>query len=252
MKITAIIPARYGSKRLPGKAIAEIAGRPMIRWVWEAASAAKGIDEVIIATDDKKIERTANEFGAKTVMTDRKIPTGTDRAASVIRGIYPSDRPNIVLNIQADEPMLSAAILDSLIEDFIDSNAPVGTAIAPARPEELEDPNVVKVVVDRDRNALYFSRSGIPFDREPERAKRDAVEYYRHVGVYIFRTGALLDFAQLEPATLEGIERLEQLRALEHGWRIQCTIIPEAAGLIGIDTAGDLKRVAGALEETSE
>jgi len=263
MKNFAVIPARYGSTRFPGKPLVDIAGKPMIRWVWEAAVSAKKIDRVVIATDDERIIATVKSFGAEAILTPAELACGTDRVASVIRGIYPSDRPDIVVNIQGDEPLLTGEILDKLVEGFIKSDAPMGTVVAPATESELADPNTVKAICDGDNNALDFTRErraerGVqsakcevppPTTREAEgktnNEQRPATTNFKHIGIYIFKTHALLDFAQLKPTPREKAEKLEQLRALENGWKIYCADIPEAAGLIGVDTEEDLEKVKG-------
>jgi len=236
MHIIAIIPTRYGSTRLQGKPLMDIAGKPMIRWVWEAAISATKIDRVIIATDDERILEKAKIFGAEAVMTPSELASGTDRVAHVIKQIYPSDRPDIVVNIQGDEPLLTGEVLDKLLNDFIGSDAPMATIVAPADAIRFSDPNMVKVVYDSESNALHFSRALIILPRGP-------AENFKHIGIYAFRTHALLDFAQMEPTPGEKSERLEQLRALENGWKIKCVFIPEAANLIGVDTEEDLERV---------
>ena len=247
MSIFAIIPARYNSERLPGKPLADIGGVPMIRFVWEAAVGADSIDRVIIATDDPRIELAAKNFGAEVIMTSEKCVSGTNRAAEVIRQIYPSERPDIALNIQGDEPLLTPEILNKFVAEFQKSGEDIGTIVAPAEREEMDDPNTVKVVCDSRGNALYFSRSPIPHSRDIESPDRAGAIYLKHIGIYAFKAHALLEFDRLEQTPLEKIEKLEQLRALENGMAIRCITIEEASRLIGVDTPRDLERVISLL-----
>jgi len=251
--ITAVIPARYGSSRLPGKALLEINGKPMVQWVWEAAKSTGAIDNVIIATDDERIDKECSNFGANTVLTSSEISTGTDRTAKVIMDMYPSDRPEMVINIQADEPLITCDIIDRLLDQAIENKSPLTTIITRAENDDISNASCVKVVIDLNGNALFFSRSPIPFVvptvKEHGRNKNKLLRShpYKHIGVYVFQTGALMDFAQLVHTPLEQTEKLEQLRALEHGWRIKCVEIPEASKLIGVDTEEDLARAREAL-----
>jgi len=243
--IWALIPARFGSTRLPGKPLRIIAEKPLIQWVWEAADGSKSISRTIIATDDERIAAIAAEFGAESVMTDPKHASGTDRIAEVIMNTYPAERPDYVVNIQGDEPLLTAGILDEFLDRFVDSGQSIGTIIAPAQRRDIDDPSKVKVVVDRHGDAIFFSRSKIPFDRDG----KGNVDYLKHVGIYAFKTHALMDFTKLEPTPLERIEKLEQLRVLEHGRTIRCIEIEAAAGLIGVDTEADIVEVESALSK---
>ena len=242
MHAIGVIPARYSSTRLPGKPLMEIVGKPMLQLVWEAAISATKINRVIIATDDERISEKAEEFGAEVVMTPVDLTSGTDRVAYLIRHIYPLDRPDIVVNIQGDEPLLTGAILDKLLNEFTGTDAPMATIVAPVDATRLFDPSMVKVVCDSEGNAQHFSRSPILLPRGP-------ADHLKHIGIYAFRTHALLDFAQMKPTPGEKSERLEQLRALENGWKIKCVFIPEAVGLIGVDTEESLEKVREKMDQ---
>ena len=231
-----VIPARYGSNRLPGKPLAEIGGRPMIQWV-HAAAVAGAAAEVIVATDDERIVGACARFGAQAEMTAASHASGTDRVAEVARRLgWPDDR--IVVNIQGDEPLLPPALVSQvagLLHE--DSRAALATLATPiVRHAELDDPNVVKVVTDRHSRALYFSRAPIPWPRDGAAAAPDAL---RHIGIYAYRVGALRQLTETRPCALEQQERLEQLRALWLGLPIRvaeaCEWPPR-----GVDTEADL------------
>lgn len=231
-RAVAIIPARLGSTRLPRKVLADVGGRPLVRWVWERARQAPGIDAAIIATDSDEVYECCRRFTTDVVMTDLNHPSGTDRAAEVVRGLD----ADWVLNVQGDEPLIDPALLGRLVQ-ALREGATMATARAPLRdPAAWRDPNVVKVVCDDSGHALYFSRAPIPWPREGE-APSGA---WRHLGVYGYQREALLRFAAAPPAPLERIERLEQLRALHLGWRVRL-VEAEDPG-IGIDTPEDLER----------
>ncbi len=241
--IWAVIPARFASTRLPGKPLREVAGKPLIEWVWRAAVDSGVFERVIIATDDKRIEQAATAFGAEVKITGSHHTSGTDRVAEVLISTYPLERPKWTVNIQGDEPMMTADILREFVSKFTASNRPMGTVLAPAKPEEIDDSSIVKAVLKLDGTAIYFSRAKIPFDRDGA----GDVRYMKHIGIYGYKTHTLIDFALLRPTALENIEKLEQLRAIERGWDIFCVEIPEAARLIGVDTEEDLARASEAL-----
>ena len=218
-----VIPARYGSTRLPGKPLLALAGRPMIQWVYERARRS-GAQEIIVATDDERIARVVQEFGATVCMTAANHVSGTDRIAEVALRRGWAGR-EIVVNVQGDEPLLPEALVDqvaALLEASPD--AAIATLAVPLRHDtEWRDPNVVKVVADRAQRALYFSRAQIPFARDRTGAGSDAQApaiARRHIGIYAYRVEALAALSALPPGTLESLEQLEQLRALEHGMRI--------------------------------
>ncbi len=245
-----VIPARHASARLPGKVLRPIAGKPMVQWVHERAQRS-GALEALIATDDERIVSAARAFGAEAVLTARSHTSGTDRIAEVARTRgWPQD--DIVVNVQADEPLIPPALVSqvaSLLEASPD--AAIGTLATPIRsPEELLDPNAVKVVADAAGRALYFSRAPIPWNRDGAPAglasQRDASGALRHVGIYAYRVGALLRLAQLPPGALESREKLEQLRALEHGLPIRVAEALEPPGP-DVNTLADLERVTALL-----
>jgi 3-deoxy-manno-octulosonate cytidylyltransferase (CMP-KDO synthetase) len=241
-----VIPARYASSRLPGKALLAIRGKPMIQWVYERARASRA-QEVLIATDDLLIVSAAHSFGAETVMTAATHASGTDRIAEVarLRGWSGSD---IVVNVQGDEPLIPPALIDQ-VAGVLEANASAQIASL-ATPiislEEFLDPNAVKVVADAQGRALYFSRAPIPWDRDGAAGGIAGQKTFegsrRHVGLYGYRIEALLRLASLEPSALELLERLEQLRALENGLQIRIADAVERPGP-DVNTAADLERV---------
>lgn len=241
MNCYAVIPARYASSRFPGKPLAMLAGKPIIQHVWERVQQSNLFDEVFIATDDLKISVAAQEFGAIVMLTDSDLPSGTDRVAAVAEFLEPD---SVILNVQGDEPLISADALSILLQAFEDEDVSMASLMTNfTNEEDIRNPNMVKVVLDSRSNALYFSRSPIPYNRDQIRDLR----YMRHIGVYGFRYNALLRFVSLPPGKLEGVEKLEQLRALEHGMPIRM-VFSDYQG-IGIDTPEDLKRVSLAIKE---
>jgi len=239
MKSVIVIPARYGATRFPGKSLARIAGRPMIQWVWEAASRSRLTEQVVVATDDDRIADVAAKFGADVIMTKKSHRSGTDRVAEVADKIS----AQLYVNVQGDEPLLSPAAVDDLIRGMMENpRAPIGTLTHRIDSEaEWRSPEVVKVVCNRHHEALYFSRSPLPFQRAFDKKTR----LLRHVGIYAFRARALTTFVSLKPSPLEVAESLEQLRALEHGMTIQ--VIETKYRCLGVDTPADLARVEAAL-----
>lgn len=239
MKSLIVIPARYGATRFPGKSLARIQGRPMLQWVWEAASRSRFTEQVVIATDDDRIADTAAKFGADVVMTKKSHRSGTDRMAEVADKIP----AQLYINVQGDEPLLSASAVDDLIRAMMESpRVPIGTLAHRIESEaEWRSPEVVKVVCNRHCEALYFSRSPLPF----QRAFNSQARLLRHIGIYAFRARALADFVALKPSPLEIAESLEQLRALENGMTIQ--IIETKYRCLGVDTPADLAQVEAAL-----
>ncbi len=234
-KVLGVIPARLGSTRLPEKPLHDICGKPMIQWVYERARRARLIDKLIVATDSRKIARVVEGFGGTAVMTSPDHQSGTDRIAEVALGEKHHD---VIINIQGDEPLIMPEMLDYLIEGFLASGEQVGTLIKRIEDsQELEDSSVVKVVVDHNGKALYFSRSPIPFDRDGD---GDTI-YYKHVGVYIYRREFLVKFHELPQGRLERIEKLEQLRILESGYDI--VTFETQYDTVGVDSREDLERV---------
>ena len=246
MKFSVIIPARYASTRFPGKPLADVAGKPMVVRVAERA-ARSGAAEVLIATDDARIARTAEQHGFKAVMTRRDHASGTDRIAEVAaRRRYRSG--HIIVNVQGDEPLIAPALIRQVAAGLARHRAAaMATACHPiADARELANPNVVKVALDRDGYALYFSRAPIPFARDAFARGVSRIPpglpAYRHLGIYAYRAGFLRAFMRLAPAAIERFEALEQLRALAHGYRIHCAVT-RAASHPGVDTPADLKRL---------
>lgn len=242
MRVTAVIPARYASTRFPGKPLAELCGKPMIQWVCEGAARCPLIDRVLVATDDERIAAAVTAFGGRAVMTRADHPTGTDRLAEVAAGID----SELIVNVQGDEPLIDPAMIEAAVQPLLDNAAiPMGTLKTPLTSlEEFHNPNVVKVVTDRQGFALYFSRAPIPHPRDfaGELASRwRELACAKHVGLYVYRREFLLAFPKLEPTPLEDQEKLEQLRALEHGFRIR--VAETALGVQGVDTPEDLERV---------
>lgn len=244
-RVIGIIPARYGSTRLPGKALQLILGKPMIQRVLERCSAARQLESVWVATDDQRIVRAVEAVGGKALMTSPHHPSGTDRLAEAVSKM----EADIVVNLQGDQPFLDAQMIDEAVQPLLeDSSLPMATLMhAVARPEDFGNPSVVKVVVDRAGNALYFSRSLIPYPRQnlPHRV-------FEHVGLYVYRRDFLLTLAKLAPTPLEQIESLEQLRVLEHGYKLRVVETHvadhEFAGF-SVDTAEDVVRAEQMLRE---
>ncbi|NLV91784.1 MAG: 3-deoxy-manno-octulosonate cytidylyltransferase [Firmicutes bacterium] len=235
MKITGIIPARYSSTRFPGKPLAELAGKPMIQHVYERAASATTLSEVIVATDDARIMAAVEKFGGRAVMTSPEHPTGTDRLAEVAANLD----SDLIVNIQGDEPLLASEAIDAAVQPLMaDPDLPMGTLKHRIEdPSEVTNPNVVKVVTDQKGLALYFSRAPIPYNRDSD----GSPVYYKHIGLYVYRREFLLTFARLAPTPLETSEKLEQLRALENGYKIM--VVETTHQSIGVDTVEDLERV---------
>lgn len=239
-RATAIIPARLGSTRFPGKVLADRTGKPLIQHVWESTRRAASLSRVVIATDDRRVFDVARAFGAEAVMTGVEHPNGTSRLGEAAARLgLPGD--GIVVNVQGDEPDLDPSVIDAAVGALErgerTSGASIATAAAALRPnmgERIEDPNVVKVVLALDGTALYFSRAPIPFDRDGSGAGGPPL---RHVGLYVYRRATLDRYAAMPPTPLETMEKLEQLRALENGMRIAVAVVPpQATGGGGIDT----------------
>jgi 3-deoxy-manno-octulosonate cytidylyltransferase (CMP-KDO synthetase) len=243
--VAGIIPARYASTRLPGKALRLILGKSMIQRVYERGRQAAVLDEVCVATDDDRIARAVEAFGGRAVMTSPDHASGTDRLAEAVRGI-PAD---VVVNIQGDQPFIDPVMITEAVQPLLDdASLPMSTLMHPiSRPEDLQDTGVVKVVVDRAGFALYFSRSLIPYPRTPV-----PHSVYEHVGLYVYRRDFLLELAALPPTTLEQVESLEQLRVLEHGHRIRVVETRcsdnEFSGF-SVDTQADIERAEAMLRQ---
>ena len=237
-QIVAIIPARYDATRLPGKPLADIGGRPMIEHVYRRAASARGVNAVLVATDDDRIATAVRSFGGAAVLTRAAHRTGTDRIAEVAARLS----CDVILNVQGDEPLIEPQMIEAVIAPLAaDPTLEMSTVcVAISDRSDYENPNVVKVVKDRAGRALYFSRSPIPYFR-PGPESRIPNPVYKHIGLYGYRRTFLLEFAALPQTTLERAESLEQLRALEHGYRIHT--VETQHDSIGVDTPEDLERV---------
>ena len=254
MAAIVIIPARYGSTRFPGKPLCHLLGKPLIQHVYERVRDALLVRDVFIATDSTAIFSAVEGFGGKAVMTSTEHRSGTDRIAEAVTKLSTAGEIGgsgkhdelIIVNVQGDEPMIMAEMVDAVIGLMEDERAAIGTlAKRITTLEEIEDPNVVKVVFNDEGFALYFSRSPIPYHRDMNYAGKDLQVpesfFYKHIGIYAYRKDALLRFSQLAPSRLEEIEKLEQLRALERGFKIK--VRETYHETIGVDTAMDLERV---------
>ena len=231
-----VIPARYGSSRFEGKVLADIAGKPMIQWVYERAKQSKTLDELFVAVDDPRVQSKVEGFGGKAVMTGAHHKSGTDRIAEVVEKMA----ADIIVNIQGDQPLIDPNMIDEAVRPMIDNpEIQMSTLKREIEKDEFDDPGVVKVVVDERDFALYFSRSLIPYPRYDENMR-----VYEHVGLYVYRKDFLLEISQMPQGHLEKIESLEQLRVLEKGHKILVveTKMDKAAG-ISVDTPEDLERV---------
>ena len=239
-EILGVIPARYASSRFPGKALALIAGKTMLQHVCERAGRARSLSRLVIATDDERIFQAARSFGATAWMTRADHASGTDRTAEVAA----ADGASVIVNIQGDEPLIDPEAIDAAVGGLMESgDSPMGTLKKRIEdPDELLNPNVVKVVTDRKGNAIYFSRSAIPYVRSGEAA------HYKHIGLYVYRKDFLLGYSALPVGPLEEAEKLEQLRALENGYRIR--VVETGYESLGVDTPEDLRRVSALVEES--
>lgn len=243
MKIVGIIPARYGSTRYPGKPLALILGKPLIEWVWNNAKKVKIFSDLIIATDDKRIIENVEKFGGKAVLTSKKWRSGSERCTEIARQIH----SDLIVNIQGDEPLISPRTIKQVIDAARKEKTAslVTAAVKTNNREEYLDKNTVKVVCDQKGYALYFSRAPIPYPRG------GVIEHYfcyKHLGIYVYPKDFLLKFITLTPTLLERIENLEQLRVLEHGYKIKVVLVKENS--YSIDTPADLQKVEKILEDS--
>lgn len=238
LRTAAVIPARLQSTRMPRKVLRPIAGRPMVEWVWRAAAASGLMDPVVVATDADEVAQVCQERGIPVVMTSPDCASGSDRVREVARQID----ADIYVNIQGDEPTLTADFFPPLLQPFSQPHVEVTTLAVPCPREEWNNPNAVKVVTALDGRALYFSRATIPFDRD----QTGYGGYRKHLGIYAYRKSALERFAALPPGQLERVERLEQLRLLENGMSVYVADAPRDT--IGVDTEEDLVRAEAVLK----
>ncbi len=237
VKALGVIPARLGSTRLAEKVLKPIDGRPMIQHVWEKASRAQRLDKVVVACDDKRIRECVESFGGIAVLTSKDHPNGTSRVAEAAKR---EDGFDIVVNIQGDEPLIHPQAIDALVEVFDDfSDIQVGTlAVRLEDREVFENPNAVKVITDQHGNALYFSRSPLPYYREPHEVP---FSFLKHLGIYAYQMPFLFHFCDWPQSTLERVEKLEQLRILEKGFEIR--VVETQHNSLSVDTSEDLERV---------
>lgn len=242
MKFLGVIPARYGSSRFEGKPLEVIAGKPMIEWVYKRALKS-GLDKVVVATDDIRIEEAVKKFGGEAVMTSTAHETGTDRIAEVAEKYSNYD---VIINIQGDEPLIKGELIDSLMEPFLNEKD-LQMATLKYRLDSMDDVdnvNHVKVVTDKNDYAIYFSRSPIPFPRN----KVEGV-YYKHIGIYAYKRDFVIEYASMEQTPLELSESLEQLRVLENGYKIK--VLETKDKILGVDTPEDLVKVINYVKENN-
>lgn len=233
MRVIGVIPARFGSTRFAGKVLADLGGKPVVQHVWENAKKSKLLEDLVIAADDDRIIKAAENFGAKAVYTSPDQPSGTDRLIEVVNPID----VDVIINIQGDEPMVQPGMIDDLAGAILGDKEVYMATIAKKIEDkkEIKDPNVVKVIKDKYGFAIYFSRSVIPYQRHETKPI-----YYKHIGLYAYTKDFLFEFANLPKSHLEMTEGLEQLRALENGYRIK--VIETKFDTIGVDTPEDLKK----------
>lgn len=240
MRAVAVIPARFAASRFPGKPLAPIAGVPLIQRVWEGTRTAKSLERVVVATDDDRIASVCRGFGAEVAMTRADHPTGTDRIAEVAARL----EADVVVNVQGDEPLIEGPVVDAAVETLArDPALPMATLVHAAEPGAQDDPNRVKVVIDKNGRALYFSRSPLPYVRDVA-----PPQIWQHVGLYAYRRPFLLELVRLAPTSLERAESLEQLRVLESGFPIGVAIVETWRG-VSVDVPGDVARAEAALRE---
>ncbi len=243
MRAIGVIPARWGATRFEGKVVANLLGKPVIQYVWENAKKAKTLDDLVVACDDERIMKVVQAFGGKAVYTSPNQPSGTDRLAEVVNPL----NVDIAVNIQGDEPLVKSIMIDNLVL-ALEEEKTVQMATIMKKIEddaELTNSNVVKVIVDKNGYAIYFSRYAIPYNRTSETDPKKKPVYYKHIGLYAYTKDFLFTFRNLPHSSLENAEKLEQLRALEHGYKIK--IVETKFDTIGIDRPEDLKRAEDAL-----
>lgn len=246
MKVLAVIPARHAAQRFPGKPLAPLAGRPMVRWVYEAARRALP-GAVVVATDDERIRSAVRAFGGEAVMTSDRCRSGTDRVAEVARRI----RADLYLNIQGDEPLMTTRTVRRVLALHRDASVAMGTAATALSKADWGNPNAVKVLTDRRGDALYFSRAALPYYRDGAPAAPPATPLLqKHLGIYSYRADLLRQFVRWPAGYFETAEKLEQLRALEHGVRIRVATTPDDS--VGVDTPADAARVERRLRRSRQ
>lgn len=240
MRVIGVIPARFGSTRFPGKPLADIMGKTLIQRTYENAKKCTLLQDLVVATDDKRIFDHVKGFGGHVVMTSEDCPTGTDRLAEVLKNDRKYEQSEIIINIQGDEPCLDPDVIKKVIEILDhDPLAVMSTAIVELPPEEAQNSSVVKCVIDKNQNALYFSRALIPAGLSQK--IQPNVQYYKHMGIYGYRREFLRHYSELTPTPLMQAESLEQLKVLEHGYRIKAAIVSHES--VGVDLPEDIKKV---------
>ncbi len=239
MAVYVFIPARFGSTRLPGKPLIDLCGKPLIQWVFEGCKGSNTVSDIFIATDNDEIKKVAESFGAAVVMTSEHHRSGTDRIAEACKIVGCRD-DDLIINVQGDEPMVTGELVDILVTDLMENpEADMTTLAYPSTNiEEFKDPNIVKIVVNKEFYALYFSRSPIPFTRDTDGGK---IMFWKHMGFYGYRYKFLKTFVKLPPGKLENAEKLEQLRALENGFSIHVKEAP--FDTLSIDTEKDMDKI---------
>jgi len=241
-QVVVVIPARFGSTRLPGKPLVNLAGKPMVQRVYERAKEARSATRVIVATDDERIVKAVESFGGEARMTRPGHRTGTERIAEVAA----HTEGDVFVNVQGDEPLLDPQAVDTAVGALLEEPvAAIATVAVPIKtPQDIMDPNVVKTVLDFDGNALYFSRAPIPWVRDS--TSHSVVRHLKHLGLYVFQRDALLEYPTLPQGELERIEQLEQLRWMENGWKIRVREVEHDA--VSVDVPADVERVEKLLE----
>ena len=241
MKITAVIPARYGSSRLEGKPLKDICGKPMIQHVYERVLKAELVQDVIVATDDARIVAAVKAFGGRAKMTSLDHKSGTDRVAEVMR----AETAEIVANVQGDEPLIDPRMIDEAIQPLVDDPELLAATLCTPilNEEDCHNPNVVKTVKDLQSNALFFSRSLIPYPRNEE-----GFQPFEHIGIYVFRYDFLMRFVELAQTPMEKVESLEQLRILENGYKLRVTTTQYPYNALSVDTQEDLDAVRAIIQ----
>lgn len=241
MKFICIIPSRFASTRLPGKPLADIAGKPMIQRVYEQAKKATKLENVVVAVDNPKVYDTVVTFGGHAVMTREDHANGTDRLAEAVEHFPDAD---VIVNVQGDEPLISPDVIDALCQVFEDEpDLQMATVAAPLQEDEYDDPAAVKVVMNKNDEAMYFSRSLIPYPRHPF---HDGIRPYKHIGIYAYNRAFLLEYAKMAQTPAEEVESLEQLRVLENGYKIK--VVKTDHHFIGVDTPEDLEHIRAYFE----
>ncbi|MFQ5559701.1 MAG: 3-deoxy-manno-octulosonate cytidylyltransferase [Nitrospinota bacterium] len=243
-KVVGVIPARYASTRFPGKLLEKIGTKTILQRVWEQCKKSSSLSHVVVATDSEIIEREVRSFNGEVVMTSPTHQSGTDRVSEAAEKID----AEIIVNIQGDEPLIQPNVINQAVSPFFtDESLMIGTVASQIRnKEELDNTNIVKVLIDRHGFAIYFSRLAIPFFRNDSQASELSVIRYKHIGLYVYRKEFLLSFSKMLPSALEKAEKLEQLRAIENGYRIRVEKVNYDA--FGVDTPEDLKKIKARFE----